>query len=353
MVRGRFSDGLSAAQHPVTIYPGAAALTIVDADGRTLDTWPYRGLRLAEEVYRDQPARLLHGERPDAILRVDCPDNVRRLCQHIPGLNSRYLARFGPLPRLLMWGSFALLAVTLLIVVTPHLAAASARFVPLEWERSLGDMVVAGIGSDTCSRAQGEAALQTLVNKLTGSRSLPAPLQITVTQSEQINAFAAPGGHVVLLSGLIENAQSPEQLAGVLAHEIGHVAERHPMEGALRAVGLSIVVSAIVGDVSGLAALATSVGEHLAVMSYSRATEAEADALAVEMLNEANIRGDDFVLFFNQLDDSENPVAASFGGYLSSHPPPKHRARGIREHIRGSGDAMTAAEWQAVKGMCQ
>jgi predicted Zn-dependent protease len=352
MIHARFADGDSAAQHPVTIYTGAAALTIVAADGQVLDSWPFRSTRLAEEVYRNQPARVIHGDRPGAILRIDDPDDIQELCRQVPGLGSRYLARFGALPRLVFWGTLTLLIVALLVLATPHLAAGSARFVPLSWEHSLGKMVVSGMSAETCTAREGQQALERLADTLAANRVLPAPLHIVVARSEEVNAFAAPGGQIVVLSGLLGEVRTPEEFAGVLAHEIAHVYARHPMAGILRALGLSLAVSALLGDVSSLATLAATVGEHLAVMSYSRGDEAEADSIAVDMLNQANIRGNDFVDFFNQLDDSDQNQTALFGGYLASHPLPRKRAEAIRHRVTGSANAMTVEEWQALRRIC-
>ena len=100
-----------------------------------------------------------------------------------------------------------------------------------------------------------------------------------VLKDRSVNAFAAPGGHVVVLSGLIDEAKSGDEVAGVLAHEIAHVIHRHPMESLVRAMGLAVLAEALSGD--GLGGTAAML---LAVTAYSREAEAEADATAVALL---------------------------------------------------------------------
>jgi predicted Zn-dependent protease len=98
-----------------------------------------------------------------------------------------------------------------------------------------------------------------------------------------VNAFALPGGHIIVMRGLIEMAQTPEHLAAVLAHELGHVAQRDPILQALRAAGTAGLLSLVLGDATGGTVLALA-GETLISAKNSRAVEARADDFALAQL---------------------------------------------------------------------
>ena len=142
-------------------------------------------------------------------------------------------------------------------------------------------------------------------------------------KDRSVNAFAAPGGHVVVLSGLIDEAKSGDEVAGVLAHEIAHVIHRHPMESLVRAMGLAVLAEALSGD--GLGGTAAML---LAVTAYSR--EAEADATAVALLEAAGYDPLGLTDFFGRMAGEEKRSGAGLiPSYLSTHPPSEARVRMI------------------------
>ena len=240
----------------------------------------------------------------------------------------------------------------LLVLGVPHFADVGARLVPTSWEQTFGRAAVENMPGSVCESPEGSQALQALTLRLTRRVSLPMVLEVQVRNWEEINAFAAPGGQVVILSGLLENAESPEELAAVLAHEIGHVAERHPMRGVLRQAGLGLVVGALVGDVSTLAVLAADLGKFLTLMSYSRKDEEAADAIAIDILNSSNIRGDGFISFFERLESEHPEEAAEPLQLFASHPGHSERLAKIRAGVTGRGDAMSADDWEALRAIC-
>ncbi len=353
----RYADGRTALRHDVTIYVGSDAVSIVDANGTVLDRWPFRGLRLAEEVYVGQPARLIHADKPDANLLIEEPDAVRLVCKRIPGLGGRYLGGLRTGQRLLLWTGALIAVVTLVVVTVPQLAGASARFVPKPWAQALGSAVVESMAPNTCEGSDAMRALDSLVERLTSGRDNPYPIKIRVARDDTVNALAAPGGHVVILSGLIEQAESGDELAAVLAHEVAHAELQHPLRGILRAAGLGLVASAFFGDLSGLGSIAADLGQHAMMMSYTRDDERAADRIAVEMLNGADLRSVGFVRFFERLRDangspSEDPDSTIYQ-LFASHPMHADRIRLIKDLGTGTQPAFTGEEWAAIKGVCK
>ena len=167
-----------------------------------------------------------------------------------------------------------------------------------------------------------------------------------------MNAFAAPGGFIVIFNGLLKAARSPDEVAGVLAHEMGHVIERHGAEALVRTVGLSLIFQIFVGDASGLVGLGAAAGQLLLELSYSRGDEAEADATAVTALVAADIRRNGLADFFARLDREAEDQSEEFA-LLSSHPLNSDRVEAIRKAPVGGGRAMSVSAWRALKTICR
>ena len=98
-----------------------------------------------------------------------------------------------------------------------------------------------------------------------------------IINDTNINAFAVPGGHIFIHTGLLAAADTPEEIAGVLGHEIAHITERHGFRSIINAAGLYLIVQFLVGDTTGLAAVLTDGSQLLLRQSYSRDFEREAD----------------------------------------------------------------------------
>ena len=143
-------------------------------------------------------------------------------------------------------------------------------------------------GQLACSNPAGLAALENMEARLLETTDTLYDLNIAVFDHGMVNAFAAPGGQVVLMRGLIDKAGGPDEVAAVLAHEIGHVEARDVTRNALRVAGSAGILSMIFGDFSGGSA-AVIVVERMMNASYTREAEAEADSYARDMLAAADV----------------------------------------------------------------
>jgi beta-barrel assembly-enhancing protease len=349
---GFFADGVSAERRPVRIVLGSAGLTIFDAAGRQLALWPYRGLRLVEEVYRDQPVRLRCAGAGDGRLSVRDQGILDALRAHAGALRGGDRRGHRMLPRALVWTGATVAALIGVYFALPLLAEPVASLVPRAWEERLGQAVIRQVGAlfgtggrlSECRAPAGRAALDRLVGRLTGTIETNYTFRVQVVDSSIVNALAAPGGYVVIFRGLIDKAESAEEVAGVLGHEMGHVIERHGTEALIRAQGMKLIF----GTMAEGGAL--EYGSLLLNFSYGRAAEREADRIGVAMLNQADIRAAGLSAFFRRAGKDGDP-----GGvmkYLSTHPPTGERAADIETRATGKGDAMTADEWRALRTIC-
>lgn len=224
-----------------------------------------------------------------------------------------------------------------------------APLIPDSVDDRLGDALVGDFGGRFCHTPAGDAALKKLVNSLDDN---PGDLRVEVAKIDMLNAIALPGGNVILFDGLIKQAKTPDEVAGVLAHEIGHVREKHVMQALLRQMGLAVVLGGIDGNSGALV-------NNVLAMSYSRNSEAEADAHSMKVLGNANISPVGTASFFDRLSQLDGSAGvtqdAAITGYLSSHPLSASRKAAFEKSIvkgKNYKPALTSAEWTELKTMC-
>lgn len=362
---GSYNDGRSAARREVVVHLDLGGLRILDTEGREVDRWPYDELHLLDEDRAGRALRLKCGET--GLARLSVPD--RRLLDDLsqraraPQAARRARPRFG-LARALGLGVAGLaLLVAVVWVALPRLAEWTAAQIPVSWEEALGERafeelteVFAAIQQDApkfCETAAGRAALDRLTARLAGPAAaqveVPYRFRIAVLDIGMSNAFALPGGRVVLFRGLIENAGDASEVAGVLAHEMGHVTHRHGTQAILRSLGIEVLFGLMLGELGE--GLFGGIGASLLSLSYSREAEAEADRVALALLDETGIGTQGLAAFFERLagGDRELPAALQL---LSTHPSFDSRARLFAGAKGNAGPAMSEADWTALKGIC-
>jgi predicted Zn-dependent protease len=172
-----------------------------------------------------------------------------------------------------------------------------------------------------------------------------------VVDEPAVNALAAPGGYVVVYRGLLERTASPDELAGVLAHELQHVVLRHSMRGLLREMGTSAAIGLIFGDTSGLAGLAGELGS----LRYQRADEDEADNKGIELMVRAGFEPRAMITMFEKLERESNELPGVLQ-YLSTHPATRERVARLEERardLRPSHRAAVPSNWLEARSKCR
>ena len=203
----------------------------------------------------------------------------------------------------------------------------TAQRISPETEARLGRQVVEALreGGQLIETGPALGAVQEIGERLTsGSRY---DYHWLLLDNDQVNAFAAPGGVVVVHTGLIEKAHSPEELAGVLAHEIQHVELRHSLQNMIHALGWASVLTVALGDVSALAGVLIY---QAGATSFSRDLEREADEQGLLALHKAGIDTHGMLTFFRRLQASEILGVP----LLSSHPATAERIQRLEQAIR-------------------
>jgi len=358
-----YFDGTSSARNAVMIEAGGAGLKIVAANLHALDEWSYAELR--RQSAPDGVLRLgRSGETLLARLEVRDPALIaaiedRAVTLDRGGAAERRLRRKGV--ALSFAAGISLFATAAFGV--PVLASRLIPFIPLSVEHKLGDAVDREIRASldaghlgatfACGNGTGEAAGRAALTKLVGEletvAALPFPLHVEVVRRAEPNAMALPGGRIYVNDGLIAQAQTPDELAGVLAHEIGHVARRDGTRTVLQTAGLSFLFGMMLGDFVGGGAVVIAARTVLK-SSYSRRVEAAADAYSVNLMQKAG--GDPHALgaiLARIVSDREHGIKI-----LLDHPETKDRIAAIEAVAVAGATAplLDADDWSALKQIC-
>ncbi len=347
-------DGRTARRRPVSLAVDGADLLAVEGS-ETVLRWPLDAVR-REEAPHD---RLTIGGVGDDLARIEIEDEavaaeVARLC---PRLSDKREGDRTPVWRILGWSLAATASIVATVVyLIPVAAEQGAALVPYRLERRLGDAfdarvrILLGGDSRTCSAPEGVAALAKLSGALAARAGLPEPPRIAVLPSETKNAVALPGGRIYLLDGLLKEAKTPDEVAGVLAHEVGHVAHRDGLARMLQVGGTSYLLGLLFGDIGG-AGVIVAVAETFLETSHSRATELRADAYAARLMADLGRPATPLGDLLVRLGDDDEEGGLDF---LRTHP-----GGGARREALARGpnpDAgpplLTPAEWTALRGIC-
>ncbi len=332
---GYYFDGRSATKYPVTATVMGSGLQIAKENGEVV-FWPYEQIRQTDRFHSGERVRLERG-RPIAEILVLDDDGLLGMFQRVA---SETHPRFRSPIRRSTWLTLSLLAgvgalmmvVALYLWGIPAFADAVASRVPVAWEEQLGEAVVEEVSpiSRRCTDVERLKIIDQIVSRLkTGTPPTPYTFRITVLSGPIINAFAAPGGQIVLFQGLLAKTKTPEELAGVLAHEMQHVMQRHGTKALFRKQSMGVLISALSGNAGGLNSALHAAGT-LGQLRYSRKDEEAADRDGMKMLQGAKVNPTGMVSFFRTLQKEEGEMPRALA-YVSTHPPIKARIDALQQ----------------------
>jgi predicted Zn-dependent protease len=235
-------------------------------------------------------------------------------------------------------------------LVTPH--------VPAAWEETLGRSAVAYLAPPErrCGDPALGAAMDAIVVRLMAAGP-PSPytMRVYVVNRPVVNALAAPGGYVVIFHGLLERTGTPEELAGVMAHELQHILRRHTTRAVIQDVGIGLLLMALTGDVTGPLAYGLQAARALGELRYSRRNEEDADVEGMKMLLAARVDPAGLITFFEKMQREVGAQSKALT-YLSSHPMPADRIarlRALATTRTGPAEPLLPGEdWPALAKRC-
>jgi predicted Zn-dependent protease len=346
-----FYDGASARAWTVRLR-FADAIEIL-ADETPLARWPYDEIRRREAPGGMMRLGALSGPEL-ARLEIADPDVANEILARCPALDHGQDARGNTL-KIVGWSLAAAVSLVLTaIYLVPVAADRLADFIPESMERRLGvavdNQVRAVFGEKVCAAPEGVAALDKLTRRVVEAGKGPAVVP-AVLRSPIPNALALPGGRIYLLAGMLRRAENPDEIAGVLAHEVGHVAERDSLRRLLQTGGTSFLLGLLFGDVTGGAAIVIA-SRTLMDNAYSRDVERRADQFASDAMLALGRSPQPMAFLLRRV---EGKVGGSIPSVLSTHPLTEERLQslGSRTVTNPGPPLLTDEEWKALKDICR
>lgn len=256
----------------------------------------------------------------------------------------------------MLWSIAAVCSIVLMSLYgIPYAADRLAPLVPFSIEKRIGELVDNQVrkmfDGKVCTNAEGQAAFAQLVEKLRLAGGIEHPLRAQVLSDKTPNAFALPGGKIYLLDGLLQRAQGPDEIAGVLAHELGHVQHRDTLRRVMQTGGTSFLIGLLFGDVTGSSAV-IFLGRSMLDASYSRETEGDADTFASEVMGKLGRSARPMGELLLRVTGPKSKTSLTI---LSSHPLSEDRLETMKKQDRpiSGPELLTAQEWQALKSVCK
>jgi Zn-dependent protease with chaperone function len=320
---------------------------------KTVTNWSYDDIRRVDSPYDilrvsclTAPA-LARVEIRDAAVAAELAARCTRLDENIPG-------RHG-VGAIIGWSLAAAVSIVAVVVFGVPLAADRlAPLVPPSLERRLGDAAEGQVkvlfGGKSCTNKAGQAAFNKLVNAIREAAGMDSSIKTAVVATPVPNAFALPGAKVYLLNGLLAKAENPDEIAGVLAHEFGHLRHRDATRNLIYNGGTSFLIGLLFGDVTGSGALIFA-SRSLVTSSYSREAEYNADTFAIDVMHKLGRSPKPMGLLLYRVTGKEVDKSLSI---LSSHPLTEGRLKRMSDEDRppSGPPLLSAEEWTSLKAIC-
>ncbi|MEM8688152.1 MAG: M48 family metallopeptidase [Pseudomonadota bacterium] len=351
---GYYNDGQTAASHEVEVRFGPNGLVFGPPDNAAQNHWSYDGLEPVRPVSASGPSRLRYEGAPEARLIIASPKFARQVVQRAPQVGTRAGHKATAKIAFLCIAGVAAFAVASWLVLSAAPATVAAM-IPQSWWGYMGEKIETSLvkSAKRCGAPEGKKALARMAFRFSDDIEANS---VRVYDMPIVNAFAMAGGRVVLTSGLIAAANSADEVAGVLAHELGHVKAHHPEEQLVRVFGLQLILSALWGG-SGMTDALAQGSALLAVLRYTRSAEGEADAIAIELLQKAKIDPRGLAAFFRTLQKTLGGDAGSSASQvtnlLRTHPGLAERIDQIGKlQVGPTTPSLSDDDWQHLKNIC-
>jgi predicted Zn-dependent protease len=309
---GTYYDGKSANKYPVKLFLTRTQLQLVFSDGRRI-SWLYPDLKLSRADSTGPVCLERSTSNPDIIpesVVIEDPKFLHEAHRVAPGALGNIWNQ--PHKRKMRYGLMILALViippfifAIWVYAIPAMTNAVADKIPTEWEERLGQNYFQALFKESLKESDPkmQKALDTISKRLlTAVPDQPYHFRIYVHPSKMVNAMALPGGTIIVFQGLINVTETPEELAGVLAHEFQHVLKRHSTRGIIRSEAINLFGLIISGNSDSITSVILQAGGILEFLRFSRELESQADAEGMKMMLAAQVDPQGMVRMFESLE---------------------------------------------------
>lgn len=212
-------------------------------------------------------------------------------------------------------------------IVLPWVGEKAATLIPIETETQLGETIATSVLETNTVNDSATILANQFLAKL--KLNTTYPIKITVLESDDINAFAVPGGKLFVYTGILKNMKSYEEFSALLGHEITHVTYQHSLKSICRSISSSLFIAAMFGDVSGISAGIAQQANEFKQLNYNRELETQADEKGLELMLNNHISPKGMIELLQML-DKESTELSQYMKYFSTHPETKARIANIK-----------------------
>lgn len=348
--QGFYLDGRTPVQHPVRIEMADAAVRF---QGETIKPirWEFAAIDWDATRLLHGMLRLKHLDPDDAWLVITDAALIAAVmaekkiwARHNFPTAHRELLTIGRATAAM------LLVCATLWISWPYLTKPLTGIIPDKVRTTLSDVAQHAFGlNQECRAPEGLAALQQLTDRLTADYPELRATPVIVVDAALVNALTLPNDKILLTRALLDAAESSDEIGGIIAHELGHVAHRHVLRSMLGKMTLSLLVTIFTGPHGDALAYAND----LSALGHSRQFETEADTMAIALLRRARIAPQGLGRFFGKMQYIEAQRGDEPSRYFATHPPSEERAQHMMAtEIPDASPALPSEAWQALRNIC-
>lgn len=343
IIQCRYFDGKYSKAHPVNAILNTSSINILSIEPDKFHSvhqvWSIDKLEDIDFT-SSETVHLKYGNFPYQSLIIENVDDVQYFRNIYPQLHKKNIYRnvlSGNINKILAFSVSALLLVVgfYMLVVAPFISAQVVKFVPISAEVTLGNKMTEHLFTAMDVDPDKSEILQDFFEELGYKTNYP--IELNVETSSTVNAFAVPGGKIVVYQGIIDKMKSWHELAGLLGHELAHVEQQHSLKAMSRSLSTYLIFSIITSDISGISTVLLDNCMMLQDLSNSRTAEQEADEYGIQYMLEQNIDPTGMVDLFKVLQAEEQLLKTEEGAtkkilkMMSTHPLTEDRIVYLKE----------------------
>ena len=355
-----YLDGHSSKENAVLVRLLPTKLAINQKDGNeTIASWDLADTVIEKEFDKKSCRGMLSNKKyPDARLVIQDEETYLAVTRRLPRSHA-FIIPFTA-DTLIAACLICVIFMTIGYFYIRHESEILAPLIPQKYQEKLADAIILDMNGktktkDACTQASVIAKLQLVTSKISVANQLKFKPRLVVVNDNEVNAYALPGSVIVINKGLLENAQSSDEFAGVMAHEMGHLKHLHPQQALVREIGINLFTLLTIGSTDIRSAPQLLIWAQ--GLSYSREKEDEADREGAEFLKQAHINPDGIAQFLKRLKDKSAEASlldGEWGQYLSTHPSSESRAALFRsDNTQTYMPPISAQDWDVVKTACK
>ncbi len=355
---GKYFDGKSSAGYPALVTLGNFGIQITFRGSDTSHSLEWEPDKIHPNDFAENDRIYLkYGDFPYQYLEIDEHGFGKLLKETYPNakfhkthLNFIFSTGFKGLAILTVI-CIGLLALAYFVVL-PAAAEGIAGTIPVEWEQELGNAAYYKLVSEESVSEDNTARMNDFFKEL--NYKTKYDVEIVVVKEEVVNAFALPGGKIIVYEGILRAMDKYEELAALLSHEFSHVELKHSTKNMCRSLSSYFLISILFGDASGLTAVVVQNADQLKQLGYSRSLEEEADKSGLKLMKEAKVNPEGMKGLFEALKKEEGEVISDIPQFLSTHPLTDARINYVKEEIARNDYTVSKNEsldslWKEIK----